>query len=400
MGRCDIGSQSPEHAGQARAALAAIVADPAHGANALGSAQAMTNLLHDLLPDSPREAGILAAAAQRNVAGTLRGHAAQGLDPEMAVRLAAAAFAASTAFTPPACEWAARELAVALGMLDPASTPARDLDEPGDSPQPNPPGPEPPPAANQPTAPARQDTPQWTGAAGSTAAVPAVGGPAPARRERRTGPALIGAAVAVALIAAAAVGYELAGSARPAAGSPPHTTLPAIAPSAGSTSTPAGSPAPTPGVAPGAGWIAQLASVEVSAGAARLDSVLARVQLSVPQARVLNSSGYASLVPGFWVVYYPGPFASGVQALAYCASRGLITKDQCIGRYLSHSPADFSDQCYPPPASPTGTCYHADPPPTSPATSAAITSRSAPQQVVEAYIAAVGQHNWPQPAGG
>lgn len=74
----------------------------------------MGNLLQDLLPDAPREAGILTVAAQRNVAGMLRTHGEQGVDPEIAVRLAAAAFAGSTAFTMPACEWAARELAVAL----------------------------------------------------------------------------------------------------------------------------------------------------------------------------------------------------------------------------------------------------------------------------------------------
>ncbi len=50
-----------EHADEARAALRAIVSDPAHGPDALGNPQATANLLQDLLqdllPDAPRESG-------------------------------------------------------------------------------------------------------------------------------------------------------------------------------------------------------------------------------------------------------------------------------------------------------------------------------------------------------
>ena len=41
--------------GEAQAALRTIVADPRYGPGALSNAQTMTNLLKDMLPDSPRE---------------------------------------------------------------------------------------------------------------------------------------------------------------------------------------------------------------------------------------------------------------------------------------------------------------------------------------------------------
>ena len=111
-----MADSSFEHADEARAALRAIASDPAYGAQALSSAAIMSNLLRDFLPDAPRESGLLTAAAEKDLAGLLRQHVSQGLDVTTAIRLAAASFAASTAFTPDACEWAAAELAIALGL--------------------------------------------------------------------------------------------------------------------------------------------------------------------------------------------------------------------------------------------------------------------------------------------
>src|SRR5579859_5783020 len=108
-----------EHADEVRAALHAIVSDPAHGPQALSSPRVMASLLGDLLPDAPRESGLLAAAVQRDVAGMLREHVSSGLNAEVAVRLSASAFARSTAFTPEACQWVAAELAIALGLAMP-----------------------------------------------------------------------------------------------------------------------------------------------------------------------------------------------------------------------------------------------------------------------------------------
>ena len=76
----------------------------------------------------------------------------------------------------------------------------------------------------------------------------------------------------------------------------------------------------------------------------------------MPEAVFVRSDTYASLRPGYWMIYAPGPFADGRAALAFCHERGRTTPDSCLGRYLSTSAADFADQCGPPAARPTGRC--------------------------------------------
>src|SRR5258708_37279999 len=105
-----------EHAAEARAALNAIITDPEHGVAALSSAQTMSNLLKDLLPDAPREKSILVAAAEAGLANTLRQHVDQGMDPNTAIRLTASSFSSTTPFTPEACTWVTNEIATALGL--------------------------------------------------------------------------------------------------------------------------------------------------------------------------------------------------------------------------------------------------------------------------------------------
>lgn len=111
-----MADMSWEHAAEARAALNAIVTDPEHGVAALSSAQTMSNLLKDLLPDAPREKSMLVAAAEAGLANTLRDHVAQGMDPGTAISLTASSFSATTPFTPEACNWVAGEIAIALGI--------------------------------------------------------------------------------------------------------------------------------------------------------------------------------------------------------------------------------------------------------------------------------------------
>ena len=60
----------------------------------------------------------------------------------------------------------------------------------------------------------------------------------------------------------------------------------------------------------------------ISAGTGRLQAVLAKVRLQIPSAQVPDSSQYASLNPGYWVVYYAASFTHGTQALDYCAAHG------------------------------------------------------------------------------
>ncbi|CCK28701.1 hypothetical protein BN159_4322 [Streptomyces davaonensis JCM 4913] len=121
------------------------------------------------------------------------------------------------------------------------------------------------------------------------------------------------------------------------------------------TVTPSRSVRPKPPAA-GGQWIAQLYSEPFSSGTAARDERLARIRKTVPGAVYVRSNNFASLRPGYWVIYAPGPFADGRAALRFCAERGRTTANTCIGRYLSKNAADFSLQCLPPATSPTGRC--------------------------------------------
>jgi hypothetical protein len=105
-----------DRADAARVALAAIVGEPDLGPAVLADPAALSAILTDYLPGAPRETGPLLAAAQADVAGMLREHAARGMDPATAIRLAAAHLAASTSYSSEACLWASGELAIALGL--------------------------------------------------------------------------------------------------------------------------------------------------------------------------------------------------------------------------------------------------------------------------------------------
>ena len=116
-----MAGMSWSHAGPARATLRAIVSDPDHGPRALSNPRVMANLLNDYLPDAPREKLLLLAAVDAGIAESLAEHISAGLDPVTAIRLSASSLAASTAIEPDACEWAATEMAVALGLLSEAA---------------------------------------------------------------------------------------------------------------------------------------------------------------------------------------------------------------------------------------------------------------------------------------
>jgi hypothetical protein len=114
-----------EQAGQARAALRAIVSDPSYGPEALSDIRVLSNLLSDLLPDARREIGPLLAAAEADVARSLRDHVARGMDPATAVRIVASDLASRTAFSVEACYWVTGEFAVALGLTTADRLPVR-----------------------------------------------------------------------------------------------------------------------------------------------------------------------------------------------------------------------------------------------------------------------------------
>ncbi|MGW6985064.1 protein kinase domain-containing protein [Streptomyces sp. NPDC054932] len=285
-------------------------------------------------------------------------------------------------------------------------------DRPGPPPPPLPPGPAPRPDR---PAPAPAATPRPTPVpfppheATPREALPTIGplnggvphGSGPDRRRKTTALAAAAAVTALALLgigkyALFEQGAEGRSDGRGAA-SPTVSVVstgpgsPAATPTPGTTGTSPADPAPTPGTtagsagapgvtdtpagtqpsppaavvpggedpAPGVGrWIAQLHSEPESTGTATRDQRLAAVRAQVPEARVLRSRDYASLKPGYWVVYAPGPFADGRAAVTFCAQRGRATANECIGRYLSDDQGDYGYQCTPPAASPGGRCRH------------------------------------------
>lgn len=110
-----------EHADQARLALRTIVTE--HGPEMLSRPGTLSNLLADLLPDSPRIARLLVAAAQDHIADELREHTSAGMDAVTASRLTATMFADATMFPLDACAWIVGEFALALGLVSDNSAP-------------------------------------------------------------------------------------------------------------------------------------------------------------------------------------------------------------------------------------------------------------------------------------
>src|SRR5215469_13133284 len=101
-----------EAADQARHALRVIATEQPE---ALSNPGLMARLLADLLPESPKTARLIVAAAEDAVVDVLREHVAEGMDAATASRLAAASFARGTHFRPEACAWVVGEFAIALG---------------------------------------------------------------------------------------------------------------------------------------------------------------------------------------------------------------------------------------------------------------------------------------------
>jgi hypothetical protein len=190
--------------GEALNALRTIAADPQYGAEALSSAQMLTNLLKDMLPDAPREANVLITAAGAGVPTALQGYLAQGMDVGTATQLAAGTLADRTALTSDACAWATSSLATALLPLavpPQASVPAGTAPLPAGT-APLPAGTAPLPGSDHPTM-----VPQGTGpepvAYGSGAVAYGPPGTAPATLAAGRGRAASGVSLLAAAVAAA-----------------------------------------------------------------------------------------------------------------------------------------------------------------------------------------------------
>ncbi|MEV3991860.1 serine/threonine-protein kinase [Streptomyces sp. NPDC049837] len=198
-----------------------------------------------------------------------------------------------------------------------------------------------------------------------------------ADRPARSRTPVVVAAVSVAVALAAATALVLVlreGPATRADGpngstpSPTATARPTTAGPATATPTTAGPtthsptqapPPPTPSDPLAESWIAQLASVSKSSGTgARARMAASLRDKGLEEADYLDSDAYASLRPGYWVFYVPG-FNSGTEAAQWCRSAGLTSKNDCLGRYLSHRSSDFGYQCVPGPGAISGRCTRA-----------------------------------------
>jgi hypothetical protein len=105
-------------------------------------------------------------------------------------------------------------------------------------------------------------------------------------------------------------------------------------------------------------WIVQLASIEQTTSLSEVERrrSAAEARLDRP-VYVLDSSDFASLRPGYFVLYNPGPYLDGAVALAVCTDAGL-PDDDCFGRYLSHDIADRPYACHQPSSQVPSRCEH------------------------------------------
>lgn len=116
------------------------------GDAALSNPHQLDNVLHDLLPDMPRESQLLVAAAELGAGRLLRQQMADHVDPRSAVRLTADMLGRVRPFDGAACRWVIGEYALALGLDVPDPTgelrlPVSTPDPPVPTTSPNPPVP-------------------------------------------------------------------------------------------------------------------------------------------------------------------------------------------------------------------------------------------------------------------
>ena len=86
-------------------------------------------------------------------------------------------------------------------------------------------------------------------------------------------------------------------------------------------------------------WVVVLASVENASGPAAAQQRLSEVRSFAPGAQMLASDGFASLRPGYQVIYVTG-YSSPEATVSACRGFGLDVPNQCYGRFLSQNPAD------------------------------------------------------------
>jgi hypothetical protein len=104
-----------QYSGEIRLALRQIVSE--YGPSSLSDPGVVASMRSDLLPQASRVSRVLVAAAEDRIAAQLQENISRGVDVTTASNLAAASFCDSTMFSPEVCNWAVREIAVALGLF-------------------------------------------------------------------------------------------------------------------------------------------------------------------------------------------------------------------------------------------------------------------------------------------
>jgi hypothetical protein len=112
-------SWSFDHVAETRAALQAIVNDPAYGSTALSNVRIMSEVLPTMLRGARIEQSVLVTAARENLASRMLEYVSGGMDPGLAVRLSAHFLATISPIPKEACYRVAAELALALGLISP-----------------------------------------------------------------------------------------------------------------------------------------------------------------------------------------------------------------------------------------------------------------------------------------
>jgi hypothetical protein len=109
-----MSEQQLDAQGEAHQALSTVVTD--YGQRVLSDPRMIGNIVTDLLPDLPRERGLLVTAAEADVAGELTQRVQhQHLDPDTAVQMVARSLIERKSIDPAASMWVTTEYAQALG---------------------------------------------------------------------------------------------------------------------------------------------------------------------------------------------------------------------------------------------------------------------------------------------
>jgi hypothetical protein len=114
----------------------------------------------------------------------------------------------------------------------------------------------------------------------------------------------------------------------------------------GSSYTATAEPSATTGTRDSGMWVAQLGSYPEATSSSALEVAATGIEKKLGlEVQTARSGQYASLTPGYWVVFYENSFANGHEALSFCSQHGVTGEDACVGRYFSSEVSDRPLTC-------------------------------------------------------